>query len=79
MQNLLPFVYAVYTFCQTPTCSSSKYFPYKLELDLDSAVDSRACDRHQTNKAYSLGRSYIEAVNLNHNMKKLPKYGAIIA
>ena len=62
-------------------------FLFKLEFILDYKVETHACDKHKTNRgsflslflSYSLRRSYIEAVNWNHYVKKLPKYYAIIA
>lgn len=58
-------------------------FLFKLELNLDSWVDTRICDRPSNKESfslsflsYSLERSYIKAENWHLYLKKLPKYCA---
>ena len=60
-------------------------FLFKLELNLDSWVDTRICDRPSNKESFSLsflscslGRSYIKAENWNLYLKILLKYCANI-
>lgn len=60
-------------------------FLFKLELNLDSWVNTRICDRPSNKESfslsflsYSLERSYIKADNWNLYLKRLPKYCANI-
>ena len=70
----------------SPFMWPSVNFPFKLELNLDSWVDTQAYHRHQTGIAsvfcfsfsYSLGHPHINVVNWDHYIKKLPKYCEII-
>ena len=64
---------------------SLQMFLLKLELNLDSRVDTHTCDRPWNQGSfflsflsYSLERSYIKAENWNLYLKKVPEYCANI-